>query len=61
MHQVFGKGDYLYSSKDLNEKELEKGVHLQAYLGRKAEHGQLDVIEMRKVPNDPRVLQLSID
>lgn len=58
---MFGNGAYLYSSKYLNEKEIEKGVHLQAYFGRVASHGTLSVTEMRKTPNDPKVLQLPIE
>lgn len=61
MHQLFGNGKYLYSSKYLNEKELQKGVILQAYIGRKASHGQLVISEMRKNPYEPMVLQLPID
>ena len=61
MHQIFGKGDYLYSSKYLNDKEMEKGVNIQTYLGREAQHGMLNLSEIRKVPTDPRVLQLSIE
>ena len=37
---------------------MQKGVHLQIYFGRNATHGPLNVVEMRKTPNDTRVLSI---
>ena len=63
LHQLFGKGDQLYSSKYLSTLQRQTGIHLQAYLGRETNHTKvsLNPSDFKKSKHDPMIIQLPIE
>ena len=53
--------NFIYETKILSKEKQSIGVHIQAYIGRKASHGKLRPIEHRKVANEPMVLHMPVD